>query len=655
MAIRVIDYETSGLNYHSPNFKVVSMAVSWHDEDTDEIKHWFTRDKEQMAKTLNRMAKLGDQIVAHNIAFEMGVTTTCFKGLVDLDNLLWWADTARLVQLYDNGGPGTDKQARFGLDQCVIRVLPKQFWSHKKEADTWIKQNVRLQDVKKRKLGRKIPWTVYYTKDRAPKKKEIPGFRDRLPTELLQTYNVADTDNTLRIYDTVTKILGDRGIDWRIDHEYYLDITKHIVQAQIRGIKVKRSRLEKNISNLEEKVFATDQLFRSTYAAELATIEASTGKPFNVNSKKQLAELFVGQLKMEPRLVTAKGAPSFRAAHMGQWGTGGETLKDRGKLLKVVEHCTKLLEVSTEDGRWHQSLRTTGTRTGRFAGSGGLNVQGISRRNKGLMSSLIVSSPDNVFVSMDLSAGEPTCTAHYSQDANYYAATFGMVGKAPYWKNDVLMIDDVYLMVMSVSPINRQVLLDAWKKDWGGLTFPEQWVKDAEVIKTYLKKDRQFCKILALGLGYGMGARKLVRQTFEFGRPIDVKAAKAFYRAYWDLFAGVQRFSEKCAETVTRRGNLPNAFGYYNYPEPHKAFNAHIQSTVSGIINYLTTEIMAQSPWAEFVTIIHDEIILEIPLDKVEELKNIQKNVLTNLNNLLRWTLDIRMGFVTGKDLYDAK
>jgi len=76
---------------------------------------------------------------------------------------------------------------------------------------------------------------------------------------------------------------------------------------------------------------------------------------------------------------------------------------------------------------------------------------------------------------------------------------------------------------------------------------------------------------------------------------------------------------------------------------------------VSGIINYLTIEILEKADWAEFVTIVHDEIVVEIPLDKVEALKEIQKNVLTSLNSLLKWTIEIRMGFVCGKDLYEAK
>lgn len=656
MAIRVIDFETSGLNFWSPDFKVVSMAVSWINEDTDQIQNWFTKDFNAMVRMFKRMIQLGDQIVAHNLAFEYGVTTTCFKGHVDLDNLLWWADTARLAQMTDNGGAGSDKQARFGLDQCVMRLLPKQYWSHKKEADDWIKQNVRLNDVKKRKWGRKIPWTIYYTKERAPKKKEIPGYRDRLPVDILEKYNKADTDNTLRLYQVCLKMLEARGIDWRIDHEYYLGVTKLIVEAQLRGVRIKQAKLSKHVDAMSEKVEAIDQLFRSTFSSELEAIEAKTGKKFNVNSKKQLASLFVEQLGMEPKILTPKGAPSFKAAHLSQWGDGGLLLRDRGKFLKIIEHSTKLIEVSQEDGLWHLSLRTTGTRTGRFAGSGGVNCQGLARRNKGLMSSLVPTESSNVFVSSDLVSAEPCVTAHYSGDRNYILATFEMQGKRPYFDGDTLIISDIYLMVMSRSPTSRQVLLDAWKKtDWPAGTFPDQWVADSEVIKSYLKSERSFCKALCLGLGYGMQPKRLAKTAAESGRPISLKVAKEFYDSYWTLFSGLKFFADKCEETVERRGFIMNCFGYCNLPEPRKSFNAFIQSTVSGIINYLLTEWLEKCPYAKLVTVVHDEIILEVPRDKVEDLREQQKKTLQSINEVLSWKTRVELGFVVGENLYDAK
>ena len=80
-----------------------------------------------------------------------------------------------------------------------------------------------------------------------------------------------------------------------------------------------------------------------------------------------------------------------------------------------------------------------------------LNPQGLARKDRALLSA-VLPSPGHTFVSCDLSSGEPTCTAHYSQDKNYHDATFGMVGIPPYYAKDVLKIDNLYLTVMSVSP-----------------------------------------------------------------------------------------------------------------------------------------------------------------------------------------------------------
>jgi DNA polymerase I-like protein with 3'-5' exonuclease and polymerase domains len=55
------------------------------------------------------------------------------------------------------------------------------------------------------------------------------------------------------------------------------------------------------------------------------------------------------------------------------------------------------------------------------------------------------------------------------------------------------------------------------------------------------------------------------------------------------------------------------------------------------------------------VTVVHDELIVEIPLDKIEALKEVQKNVLTQLNNLLKWKVEVRMGFKEGVNWYEAK
>jgi len=131
-----------------------------------------------------------------------------------------------------------------------------------------------------------------------------------------------------------------------------------------------------------------------------------------------------------------------------------------------------------------------------------LNVQGLARRDTGLkglkgLCSYIIPDEGRVFLSMDLGAGEPTCTAHYSQDPRYFHASVGGIGKSPYVDDEgVLMIDDVYIMFMSKTPIGRPIILEALKKQWPEGNFAEQWLKNSKPIKAMVKESRQIHKML---------------------------------------------------------------------------------------------------------------------------------------------------------------
>lgn len=279
-----------------------------------------------------------------------------------------------------------------------------------------------------------------------------------------------------------------------------------------------------------------------------------------------------------------------------------------------------------------------------------VNPQGLSRRCEPLMRS-IVADPGNVFVSVDLLSGEPSATTHYSKDRYYKAAAFDMIGKKPYWDGDVLMIDDIYLMTASVSPLGRDKVRQWWED---GLA--EKWVSDPEAVKAEVKKDRQLHKVLCLGLSYGMGPRKLIDTAIQNGHELDYRTAKQFFNAYWELFSGVKRLSDYLASKFKRDGHLVTEFGYRLIPDAdYKALNAYIQSSVSGIISVLIPAFYSIAPYCKHVAIIHDEIIFQCPIDKIDEAKERMREATAYLNQLLNWSVAVRTGWVTGKDLYEAK
>lgn len=283
-----------------------------------------------------------------------------------------------------------------------------------------------------------------------------------------------------------------------------------------------------------------------------------------------------------------------------------------------------------------------------------LNVQGLARKDQGLLS-CIVPDPGWVTVSIDLAAGEPSVTSHFTQDRNYRYACFDGVGKRPEYQNNVLMIDDIYLMTMSVSPIGRDKMREAYEKPWPGGSFADQWMADAEHVKSALKKDRQVHKILALGLSYGMGAKKMSKQMYDAGFDLSLRDAKAFFYAYWELFSGVRRFADKLTAIVEQDKAIVNPFGYRLTPDPRKAFNAFIQSSVSGIMHVFTAKLMAAAPYSRFITCIHDELLVDVPADRVEEFRRHKDQATDSLNEDLKWTVNIRTGFAVGTNWYEAK
>lgn len=284
------------------------------------------------------------------------------------------------------------------------------------------------------------------------------------------------------------------------------------------------------------------------------------------------------------------------------------------------------------------------------------NLLALNRKEPLLMRTM-VADPGYTFVSVDLSAGEPTVTAHFSKDPNYYDATFGMVNKAPYWKDGVLKIDDLYLSVMSVSPIGRERLQQVFQEGINGVQFVEQWQMDAEVVKAYLKKERQIHKILALGLAYGLSSPKsMVEHALKAGYTLTPKEAKAFHDAYWQLFSGVKRLSDRLIVKWRKEGHIVNAFGYRSLPDAdYKVLNAFIQSSVSGLMNMLCMKFFAAAPFCKFVGIVHDEVLFQCPDDRLVEARKIMDAAVESVNQELNWSVKVRTGWAPGKNLYEAK
>lgn len=408
-SIIALDYETAlldgtpSIEFYRDDFRAISAAASWHTE-AGEIKTRYMEGEAEIAPFLARCKAEGIPLVAHNLAFEYGVTRFRFPG----HEHLFTVDTARLVQVYDNGGDKYQRYERFtppteteGLDD--------------EETTTTYYSGFSLVNSAGRILpGYQDHKAKFYTliRNRAgtgkPVKAGAEGSNLHLLTpEELQEYNVADAVTTLNLYRFITEYFNEIGYNWRLDHSLYVPLAQEVSEAKARGIAVDREALRAHIATLEASRTKIALDFRNRFKDQIEALEAESlqslqmgfktqkGKDgvlarndhlFNINSTTQLKKLFVDKLGLTPKFFTEdtkagkakrwndptlppfEPKPSFRAAHLGSFGEGGEMLVKNKKILLVINQAKALLALSERDNVWHSSLKVVGTSTGRLAG-----------------------------------------------------------------------------------------------------------------------------------------------------------------------------------------------------------------------------------------------------------------------------------------------
>lgn len=707
-SVMAFDFETAdskgaSVDFWKPDFRAESCAFSWVTGD-GEIKRSYREGEQKIAAYLRKLARDNVPMVAHNLQFDYGVTKARFPWF---PIHLMKYDTMRLVQVHDQGGTETyddsmlsledqiawmegkiEPKTGLGLEASASRLLPSIWHGHKQRTYAILREEHGI----------------------------LPGKEGAnlhlLTSEQMESYNTADTDITLLIFQTLTqKFAADGYTDWLLDHQLHVGAIRRLVDLKIQGIRVRQEGLNKFVSTTNAEMKDITDRFATYHAEAINSIETArkdawvsgpkTEKgranrlekaeehrekwAFNPRSTDQLATLFVDTLGIEPTFWTKEAKktahkrkdnpnmkpyqpnPSFKAVHLASYGDGGKILERLKKRQIVGKQASNLLQLAETDGRWHVELRACGTKTGRFAGGGSgevrLNVQALGRKEQGLMENLL---PDEgcELASIDLSAGEPTVTAHYSQDKNYFNACFNMVDKAPFIdQNGVLQIDDIYLMGASKAPTGKALILEAYNTTWNGLTFAERWLEDNKlpekdrVIRNALAKTRKFHKPVMLALQYGQMPKGMVTFAYDQGFSLSLKDAQDFWKAYWyELFPDVRKLSERLQATFKRRGYLVNEFGYRMVPERASlCLNYQIQSSVSGIMKVYEEKLFAAAPFAQYKGTIHDEVIPQYPIAKREDMRAAAQRATDSLNKDLNWTVNIRTGFAVGSNFYEAK
>jgi hypothetical protein len=204
-SIIAFDFETTGLDYWNPDFRVLSCAFAWSSDD-GRIKTRYLTDEQEIRRQFEHIRDADIRLAAHNSSFELGCLL--YAVLPSAASALK-VDTMRLVQVFDNGGKDVKStgpmsledelasltgelkvKTGLGLESAVSRLLPKDFHNHKQPYYQWLREH---SGVKKGQEGANL---------------------HLLPEDMLESYNTMDAVLTLMLYNTTTEKFKLDGYDW---------------------------------------------------------------------------------------------------------------------------------------------------------------------------------------------------------------------------------------------------------------------------------------------------------------------------------------------------------------------------------------------------------------------------------------------------------
>lgn len=401
-------------------------------------------------------------------------------------------------------------------------------------------------------------------------------------------YAAEDADVTLQLHQSLwPRIKEDAGLAHVYQH---IEMPTSVVLQKIErnGVLIDPARLEAQSNELGRRIMELEQ---EAYAL--------AGQPFNLNSPKQICEIFFDRLKLPVVKKTPSGAPSTDEEVLQKLAEDyplPKILLENRSLSKLKSTYTdklpKMIDPGT--GRVHTNYAQAVAVTGRLA-SNDPNLQNIPIRTAEgrRIREAFVAPPDSVIVSADYSQIELRIMAHISEDANMLSA---------------------FAEGLDIHRATAAEIFGVAKEDVSS-------------------EQRRYAKVINFGLIYGMSAFGLASNL-----GIERSAAQMYIEKYFQRFAGVAQYMADTRAQAKARGYVETVFGRrlwlpeINSPNgPRRqgaeraAINAPMQGTAADLIKL---SMIAVQDWLErdglqskMVMQVHDELVLEVPQAELAQVR----------------------------------
>ncbi len=320
------------------------------------------------------------------------------------------------------------------------------------------------------------------------------------------------------------------------------------------------------------------------------------GETFNLNSPKQVSEVFFEHLGMPKSKKTKTGLSTDVDAleKLAESYPIAQTLLSYREFQKLQSTYIQALpqQICSTSGRLHTSFNQTIAATGRLS-STSPNLQNIPIRTEEgrKIRKAFVASPGTHIVAADYSQIELRILAHVSQDSTLCSA----------FHNDQDIHEQTASVMYGVFP---------------SFVTPQM---------------RRAAKTINFGLMYGMGPHNLAGQL-----KISFKEAQKFIETYFGQFPKIHASMDAAIAQARERGYAQTLIGRRRYlPEINSdnrqvreatervAINTPIQGTAADIIKLamitISKEIPALFPAVQMLLQVHDELVFEVPLQQTQD------------------------------------
>ncbi len=373
--------------------------------------------------------------------------------------------------------------------------------------------------------------------------------------------------------------------------EVLYEMEKKGVKIDVEYVKELNQEYQKKIKELEEKLFEI------------------VGFRFNPRSSQEVGNIIFKKLKLPQIKRTPKSAlPS----------TDAEVLEELAPLHPFIQYFLQyrifykikstylepfLKFVSTKNKRIHTEFNQTGTATGRLS-SQNPNLQNIPIKGEEGLSirKAFIAEEGHLLCSLDYSQIELRILGHFSEDEN---------------------------------------LIGAFERgeDIHTFTACEIFGIPPEKVTSEM---RRVSKIINFGIAYGISAYGLSKEL-----KIGLKEAEVIINRYFNRYPKIKDYIEKILEFAKENGYVKTLVGRKRYvPELFSsnkaikelgeriAINTPIQGSAADLIKCamvaLYKELKKRALKTSIILQIHDELILEVPENELEIIKDIAPIIMEN-------------------------